>query len=116
MFSKNCLKFVLIYLNISIKNNAMKITKDISIEDLVDHVPQAVKYLMQEGIKCIECGEPIWGTLEDAAKEKGYNDQDIQRFVEDLQAFADDPSREVEEAEARVNVKKMNNGPNKDKE
>ncbi|MBS3806388.1 MAG: hypothetical protein KGY60_02685 [Bacteroidales bacterium] len=94
----------------------MKITKDISIEDLVDNVPQAVKYLMHEGIKCIECGEPIWGTLEDAAKEKGYNDQDIKRFVEELQEFADHPSRQVEEAEARVNVKKMNNRPDKDKE
>lgn len=94
----------------------MKITKDISIEDLVDHVPQAVKYLMQEGIKCIECGEPIWGTLEDAAKEKGYSDPDIQRFVEELQAFADDPSKEVEEAESRVKVKKMNTGREQDKQ
>lgn len=94
----------------------MKITKDISIEELVDNVPQAVKYLMHEGIKCIECGEPIWGTLEDAAKEKGYNDQDIERFVKDLQAFADDPSREVEEAEARINVKKMHPGTDKNKD
>jgi methionine synthase II (cobalamin-independent) len=88
----------------------MKITKDITIEDLVDHVPQAVKYLMNEGIKCIACGEPIWGTLEEAAKEKGYTDQDIERFVQDLQAFADNPSKQVEEPESKVRVKKMNQG------
>jgi len=90
----------------------MKITKDTTIEDLVDNVPQAVKYLMNEGIKCIACGEPIWGTLEDAAKEKGYSDQDIERFVQDLQEFADNPSKQVEEPESKVNVKKMHPGNN----
>jgi len=85
----------------------MKITKDISIEELVDNVPQAVKYLMHEGIKCVACGEPIWGTLEEAAKEKGYADKDIERFVKDLQEFADDPSKEVSEPESRINVKKI---------
>jgi len=88
----------------------MKITKDITIEDLVDNVPQAVKYLMNEGIKCIACGEPIWGTLEEAANEKGYTDQDIERFVQDLQEFADNPSKEVEKPESKVSVKKMNKG------
>ncbi len=93
----------------------MKITKDIAIEDLVDNVPQAVKYLMHEGIKCIECGEPIWGTLEDAAKEKGYGDQEIEGFVQDLQAFADDPSKEVEEPQAKIHVKKMDGDSQKNK-
>jgi len=86
----------------------MKITKDISIEDLVDNVPQAVKYLMNEGIKCIACGEPIWGTLEEAAKEKGFNDEDIEQFVKDLQDFADNPSKQVKDPDAQINVKKMN--------
>jgi len=87
----------------------MKITKDISIEELVDNVPQSVKYLMNEGIKCIACGEPIWGTLEEAAKEKGFNDEDIAKFVQELQEFADNPSKEVDEAGASIKVKKMDN-------
>lgn len=90
----------------------MKITKDISIEDLVDNVPQSVKYLMNEGIKCIACGEPIWGTLEEAAKEKGFNDEDIAKFVQELQEFADNPSKEVDEAEASIKVKKMDKNKN----
>lgn len=64
------------------KNN--KITKDIEIEELVDVLPDAVVYLMEQGIRCLRCGEPIWGTLESAAKEKGFNDKDIERFVNDL--------------------------------
>ena len=83
----------------------MKITKDISIEELVENVPQSVKYLMHEGIKCIACGEPIWGTLEEAAKEKGFGDEDIEKFVNDLQDFADNPSKKVTDPEAKINVR-----------
>jgi len=62
----------------------MPVTKDILIEDLVEELPEAVKYLMNHGIVCILCGEPIWGTLEEAAKNKGYGDEDIQKFVDEL--------------------------------
>ncbi len=66
-----------------------KITKDITIEDLVSTIPPSVTYLMEKGIKCIACGEPIWGTLESAAKEKGFGETDIEGFVDDLNKFAD---------------------------
>lgn len=36
---------------------------------LVDILPASVNYLPKKGIKCIACGEPIWGTLEEAARE-----------------------------------------------
>ncbi len=67
----------------------MKITKDIEIEELVTFLPEAVGYLRVEGIRCLRCGEPIWGSLEAAAKEKGYNDKDLNRFVKDLNELAD---------------------------
>lgn len=65
----------------------MIITKEISIEELVESVPESVNYLMEKGIKCIACGEPIWGTLEDAAKEKGFEPDDIDKFIKELQEF-----------------------------
>ncbi|MBS3773659.1 MAG: hypothetical protein V5A59_12940 [Bacteroidales bacterium] len=86
----------------------MKITKDITIEELVEGVPQSVKYLMHKGVKCIACGEPIWGTLEDAAKEKGFTDEDIEMFVIDLQEYADNPSKKVKEPETDIKVNHMN--------
>ncbi len=67
----------------------MNITKDIYIEELVDNVPDAVSYLADHGIRCLRCGEPIWGTLEEAALEKGLDDEKIQGFVDELQAIAD---------------------------
>lgn len=71
----------------------MKIDRHTTIEDLVDHVPDSVQYLMKKGIKCIACGEPIWGTLEDAAKQKGFSDEDIEGFVNDLNDLNENPSR-----------------------
>lgn len=60
------------------------IHKDILIEDLVTTIPESVSYLMQKGIKCIACGEPIWGTLAEAAKEKGFSDNEIEKVVSEL--------------------------------
>ncbi|MBI5216589.1 MAG: DUF1858 domain-containing protein [Ignavibacteriae bacterium] len=65
----------------------MKIEKSIVIEDLVRELPQSVTYLMEQGIRCLRCGEPVWGTLESAAKEKGFSDIQIEKFVEDLNAL-----------------------------
>ena len=60
------------------------INKDILIEDLVREYPDSVHFLMEKGIKCIACGEPIWGTLEDAAVEKGFTAAQIEALVAEL--------------------------------
>ncbi len=86
----------------------MSIKKDISIEELVDTVPGSVKYLMNEGIKCIACGEPIWGTLEEAALEKGFKESDVQRFVDELNKIAKEESGSTKEKnQKKIDIKKM---------
>ena len=65
------------------------ITKDIQIEELVENYPFAIRYLMEKKIRCIMCGEPVWGTLEDAAKEKDFTDSEIQGFCNDLNLLAE---------------------------
>lgn len=65
----------------------MEITKDTTIEELVDKIPESVNYLREKGIRCIRCGEPIWGTIESAAKEKGFNDEDITKIVKELNSM-----------------------------
>ena len=57
------------------------------IEDLVRELPKSVGYMMEKGIKCIACGEPIWGTLESAAKEKGFSDEEIDEITKELNAM-----------------------------
>lgn len=62
----------------------MKINKNIAIEDLIEQLPSSVKYLSEKGIRCIVCGEPIWGTLEEACLEKGFSDEDIITVVKEI--------------------------------
>lgn len=82
------------------------ITKETTIEELVENVQGAVKYLMEQGIRCIICGEPIWGTLEEAAKEKKFNDADIEKFVADLNIIAQNPQPENSNKPI-INIDKM---------
>ena len=60
------------------------ITKEIPIEDLINKIPESVEYLMKKGIVCIRCGEPVWGTLETAAKAKGMEDYEIQKIIDEI--------------------------------
>lgn len=62
----------------------MMITRDITIELLVEKFPQTLNYLSKNNIRCIRCGEPIWGTLEQAVFEKGYSETDLLKFIDDL--------------------------------
>ena len=65
----------------------MKISKDISIEELVELYPKAVNLLGQKGIQCIACGEPVWGTLEELAKQKGLSDNEIYELVLEIESL-----------------------------
>ncbi|MCF8261899.1 MAG: DUF1858 domain-containing protein [Melioribacteraceae bacterium] len=60
------------------------IGKSIEIEDLVNIFPEAAVILKEKGIRCIKCGEPIWGSLEEAAKEKGFSDEEITKLMIEL--------------------------------
>jgi hypothetical protein len=62
----------------------MQIQRDTSIEEIVESSPKAVAYLMRNGIHCVVCGEPIWGTFEELAQSKGFSDDKIDKFVEEL--------------------------------
>ncbi|KAF0141456.1 MAG: hypothetical protein FD122_1448 [Stygiobacter sp.] len=60
------------------------ITRQIEIEELIKILPEAIAYLSDKGIRCLRCGEPVWGTLENASKEKGFNDEQISEFEAEL--------------------------------
>jgi len=69
-------------------NKQTQITKYISIEDLVEYYPFSVHYLSKRGIRCVACGDPVWLTLEEAAREKGFDDNKIDEFVNKLKILA----------------------------
>ena len=65
------------------------ITKDILVEDLVEELPDSVLFLRERGLVCILCGEPVWGTLNDLAKSKGFTDEQIDEIVGQLNQLKD---------------------------
>ncbi len=67
---------------------SIDITKDIYIEDLVNQYIFSIRYLAKKNIICIPCGDPIWGTLEEVAIKKGFNDKEIQVFVDELRELS----------------------------
>ena len=60
------------------------ITRQDEIEFILKGIPEALHYLMEKGVCGISCGEPTWGILESAAKEKGFTDSEIDDIVKDL--------------------------------
>lgn len=64
-----------------------KIDENITIEDLVNLHPLSVRFLMEKRIRCLRCGEPIWGTLKEAALEKGYTENSLPKLVEELKEY-----------------------------
>lgn len=83
-----------------------EITKDILIEELVENYPFSVRYLMEKGIRCIMCGEPIWGTLEEAAKEKNFSDEKIRGFIEEMRILAEKETGDST-PDIKIDVSKM---------
>lgn len=67
----------------------MDVKKNTSIELLVKKFPASVKYLAEKGIKCISVKGPVDCTLEEAAQQNGFNDEDINNFVRDLNKLLD---------------------------
>lgn len=51
------------------------ITNETLVEDLVRAWPDAVSFFMQRGVKCIACGEPIWGSIGDLCRSTGMTDE-----------------------------------------
>lgn len=64
---------------------SVPIDLDIQVEDLARNYPESVGFLTRKGVRCIRCGEPVWGTLGELLEEDGIkNPQDL---VDGLNAF-----------------------------
>jgi hybrid cluster-associated redox disulfide protein len=48
-----------------------------TIEEIVRENPELIKILMEYGLHCVSCGEPVWGTLAENTREKGISDLEL---------------------------------------
>jgi hypothetical protein len=61
-----------------------KFTLENTIEEIVLEKKEAVKYLMDKGIRCIRCGEPIWDKLKDVLEAKGFSDEEKLKILQEI--------------------------------
>ncbi len=61
-----------------------EITPDITVEELIDYYPASTAFLIERGLPCIVCGEPVWGNLRELALDKKLTDAEINALVEAL--------------------------------
>ena len=64
---------------------AIQVTKDTPVEDLMEAWPGLVKFLVDEGLPCLVCGEPFWGSIGELAAGKHWDDTRITALVEKIQ-------------------------------
>jgi hypothetical protein len=49
----------------------LPLSPDIQVEDLVREFPAAVAFLRLRGVICLQCGEPVWGSIGERILSKG---------------------------------------------
>jgi len=58
------------------RSGSAPITLETRIEDLAERNPEAVRFLLGRGMRCIRCGEPIWSTLGELLDDSGFADKE----------------------------------------
>lgn len=71
-----------------IKNEKMKITKDMTIGDVVEKYPDIIKVLFEHGLHCIGCHVAKWETIEEGAKAHGVVGDKLNKMIEKMNKVA----------------------------
>ncbi len=61
------------------------VTADMYVEDIVEKYPEAVRILTRLGVICIQCGAPVWGTLQEVVEMAGLDIDEVLSEVNDPQ-------------------------------
>lgn len=64
------------------------IVPEILVADLIAAYPLALTVLANHNLHCIVCGEPVWGTLAELARDKHFNEQQLDELIKILRAEA----------------------------
>lgn len=61
-----------------------KITKTMTIEEIVTKHPRSVQILMKYGLRCIGCSVAVWETLEQGARAHGIRGKELNNMLKEL--------------------------------
>ena len=64
-----------------------KITKKMTLGEVVTKFPQAAEVMLKYGLHCIGCHVAAWETVEEGCKAHGIPDKDIDKMVKEMNAI-----------------------------
>ncbi|MBK7257464.1 MAG: DUF1858 domain-containing protein [Ignavibacteriae bacterium] len=60
------------------------ISGSMQVEELLERYPMATGLLLQHGVPCLVCGEPVWGTLGEVLGSHGKKPEEAAAIVQEL--------------------------------
>jgi len=57
------------------------------VEDILEKYPDTQSFFEKKHIVCIQCGEPVWGTVDELIKSKIGKEEDGEKILEELEEF-----------------------------
>lgn len=61
-----------------------KITKDMTLSEIITEFPETVEVMLKNGLHCVGCHVAAYETLEQGAKAHGMSDKDLEKMLEDM--------------------------------
>ena len=92
---------------------AQKITRKTPIGELVMGFPPAVEILFGYGFHCIGCGLSAYETIEEGASAHGFDDEAIDKLVDELNAASEKAPAEGLPQEAGAGADRKPSAPKK---
>lgn len=60
---------------------------DTAVEDVITSNPETVRVFMDHDIRCLICGEPIWGTVGEAMEDRRLRPEKRESLLAALRAL-----------------------------
>ena len=64
-----------------------RVFKETQIEEMLLAYPEANRFFLEKGMRCLQCGEPYWGSVESFLNEQGMDPAGMVRFIKELNAY-----------------------------
>ena len=71
-----------------------KITKEMTLGEVVSRFPESAKVMLSYGLHCVGCHVASWETLEQGAKAHGLDDKEVDKMVGEINKTIQEKEKE----------------------
>ena len=66
-----------------------KITKDMTLGEVITRYPESAEVMMEYGLHCIGCHVAAWESVEEGAKAHGLDDKQVKEMLDKMNKIVD---------------------------